>query len=92
MNRRGLITGLISLGVTAPAIVRASALMPVKVYKQLAFTEIYCNRTIRTYMEIELIWDKNILLTGLPQATWRLLNQGVPFVKNDYLNDLVYHA
>src|SRR6266576_2860771 len=29
-TRRGFITGLISLGVTAPAIVRASSLMPVK--------------------------------------------------------------
>jgi hypothetical protein len=30
INRRGLITGLASLVVTAPAIVRASSLMPVK--------------------------------------------------------------
>ena len=34
LNRRGLITGLISL-VAAPAIVRASSLMPVKVYREI---------------------------------------------------------
>jgi hypothetical protein len=31
LNRRSLITGLISFAVTAPAIVRAASLMPVKV-------------------------------------------------------------
>jgi len=30
MNRRSLITGLISLGVAAPAIVKAASLMPVR--------------------------------------------------------------
>lgn len=34
INRRGLITGLISLA-AAPAIVRASSLMPVKVIRQI---------------------------------------------------------
>jgi hypothetical protein len=33
INRRSLITGLISFAVTAPAIVRAASLMPVKVFK-----------------------------------------------------------
>lgn len=33
LSRRSLITGLISFAVTAPAIVRASSLMPVKVIK-----------------------------------------------------------
>lgn len=36
INRRGLITGLISL-VAAPAIVRASSLMPVKVIKPISY-------------------------------------------------------
>lgn len=31
INRRSLITGLIGLGVTAPAIIRSASLMPVKV-------------------------------------------------------------
>lgn len=39
LNRRGLITGLISLA-AAPAIVRASSLMPVKVIKTLTPQEI----------------------------------------------------
>jgi hypothetical protein len=33
LNRRSLITGLISFAVTAPTIVRAASLMPVKVFK-----------------------------------------------------------
>ncbi len=33
LNRRGLITGLISLAVTAPSIVRAANLMPVKAFE-----------------------------------------------------------
>lgn len=35
-SRRGLLTGLISFGVAAPAIVRAASLMPVKVYVESA--------------------------------------------------------
>lgn len=40
MNRRGLITGLISF-VAAPAIVRASSLMPVKAMKQFDLDDYY---------------------------------------------------
>ena len=34
LSRRSLITGLVSLAVTAPAIVRASSLMPVKDWRE----------------------------------------------------------
>ena len=36
VSRRGLITGLIAFGVTAPAIVRATSLMPVKIMRPFA--------------------------------------------------------
>jgi hypothetical protein len=78
MDRRGFITGLISLGVAAPAIVRSVSLMPV--------------RGIVLETEMVEYWDGLVRRTGLPQMTWRLLNQGVPLVKNELLNDLVYHA
>lgn len=42
INRRGLITGLISLA-AAPAIVRATSLMPVKVIKPVITLEDYAN-------------------------------------------------
>ena len=34
-SRRGFLTGLIAFGVTAPAIVRAASIMPVKVYERI---------------------------------------------------------
>jgi hypothetical protein len=61
IERRKFLTGLISL-VAAPAIVRAGSLMPVKAERRLLFTEYYCNRVIRTYMDVEAIRDRNILL------------------------------
>ena len=36
LSRRSLITGLVSFAVTAPSIVRAASLMPVKVMEPLA--------------------------------------------------------
>lgn len=62
MNRRTLITGLISF-VTAPAIVRATSLMPVKVLDESTLTW-YQGIPIRT------------IRTGLPPPTWRLIHQG----------------
>ena len=48
LNRRGLITGLISL-VAAPTIVRASSLMPIKVMEQPGvFTESQMRELLRT--------------------------------------------
>jgi hypothetical protein len=76
MDRRGFITGLIALGVSAPAIVRAGSLMPVKVM------------ITRIEIDERLMWR----FTGveLPPTKWRMVNQGWP--PNNYLNDLVYHA
>lgn len=58
MNRRGLITGLVSL-VAAPAIVRATSLMPVRGIilpldgTPLIVQTVYCNRTIGTLEDLQ---------------------------------------
>jgi hypothetical protein len=55
LNRRSLITGLIGLGITAPAIIRASSLMPVKVMEptlysgQIAWTPAHSNSGLMTF-------------------------------------------
>lgn len=73
MNRRGFITGLVSL-VAAPAIVRIGSLMPVRVMPEELVVYgrspamdalpdlLYINRVTRTYMDVMKIRDKNILL------------------------------
>jgi hypothetical protein len=61
-SRRSFITGLVSF-VAAPAIVRAANIMPVRSPKVLAFTEYYQNRVIRTYLDVQAIRDRNVLLS-----------------------------
>ena len=69
-NRRGFITGLISL-VAAPAIVRVSSLMPVRQMIE---------------PEFGVDWEKYtstfIWRTSLPATKWRLLNQGIEIEMN----------
>lgn len=63
-TRRKFLTGLGSL-LAAPAIVHAGNLMPVKALRvplRGSITEIYNNRTIRFWIDIETIQDRNILL------------------------------
>ena len=50
INRRGLITGLISLA-AAPAIVRASSIMPVKVIKSTLTLEEYANLVLKPMID-----------------------------------------
>ncbi len=72
-SRRSFITGLVSLAVTAPAIVKAASLMPVKLMLP-SRTLIYSNRAIRSYMDIETILDSNVLCTVYQvflAADWR---------------------
>lgn len=61
-SRRGFITGLVSLAVTAPAIVRAASIMPVKLMVPSRPSLIYSNRVIRSYMDVKTIRDSNVLL------------------------------
>jgi len=61
-SRRGFITGLVSLAVTAPAIVKSASLMPVKLMLPSRPSLIYSNRVIRRYVDIEAFRDRNILL------------------------------
>jgi len=49
INRRSLITGLISFAVTAPAIVRAASLMPVKVMTAEELSENLINTLYQTW-------------------------------------------
>jgi hypothetical protein len=49
INRRSLITGLISFAVTAPAIVRAASLMPVKVITPIMTLDDYSKLLNKIY-------------------------------------------
>lgn len=74
MNRRGLITGLVSFA-AAPAIVRSTSLMPIKSIKY-----VWC------YDRENNIWEPVTshvfrLRTQLPQATWRLIHKGYLYEK-----------
>lgn len=58
LNRRNLITGLISFAVTAPAIVRAGSLMPVKVMKPNTYHLI--NKITEEYIDFWVIDKENV--------------------------------
>lgn len=89
IQRRNFLIGLAS-ALAAPAIVKAESLMKVRAIKGGWITEYYNNRVIRTWVDIESIRDKNILLrTSIPQATWRALNQGIPYAKSP-IEDLTF--
>lgn len=64
-TRRGFITGLISFA-AAPAIVRAESLMRLPVRRRAVITEFYNNRVIRSYIDIETLRDRNVLLRMQP--------------------------
>jgi hypothetical protein len=70
-SRRGFITGLIAFA-AAPAIVRASSLMPVKaMLPDLAWLE-----------------EDFVFRTSIPAGEWRQINQGAPYGRSpamDYL-------
>jgi hypothetical protein len=73
-SRRGFITGLVSLAVTAPAIVRAASIMPVKLMRPSPQL-IYSNRVIRSYIDVRYVVDRNVLLRlGTHEPTFR----GIP--------------
>lgn len=65
MNRRGFITGLTSL-IAAPAIVKASSLMPVR-------------GIIVPVAHDILTTHRYVFRTSIPQAAWRMFNEGVMF-------------
>lgn len=68
-NRRGFLTGLGTLLIAAPAIVRVTSIMPVKALSD----------------DLDWIYDDNeaytYIRTGLPSTTWRSFNMGIPYVK-----------
>lgn len=88
MNRRGLITGVISL-FAAPAIVRATSLMPVKALKPSLTIEEWAamtssERLVALHREKKNwldAWDESAryfvpksIRTSIPAPTWRLLD------------------
>ena len=75
IERRSFLTGLASI-VAAPAIVRASSLMPVKALIPFEF-------------ETE---HKFILHTSLPEARWRMFNMGMPYAKAQNLTSIMFEA
>lgn len=82
LSRRGFFSGLGALFIAAPAIVRASSIMPVKALKSV----IYSNRIIRCYADIKAIRDTNIFLRfddygGTPGAFFR----DVPIAVSDHV-------
>ena len=80
VNRRSFITGLIAFA-AAPAIVRASSLMPVKVMRP---SLIYANRVIRSYMDFRVVIDRNHLLRFGDwdgSSTYR----GIPIIVSDLI-------
>jgi hypothetical protein len=63
LQRRSFLTGLGASLIASPAIVRAGSLMPVKAIEWTPIRPIfYANRTIRAWIDIEAIRDRNILL------------------------------
>lgn len=72
LSRRGLLTGLGAV-IAAPAIVRVASLMKLP---RMPFPYPPPNRTVRVWMDIEAIRDRNILLSlddyaGLPTFAYR---------------------
>lgn len=91
IQRRNFLIGL-GVALAAPAIVKAKSLMKVRSIPINGgwITEYYNNRVIRTWIDIESIRDKNILLRpAIPQAAWRMFNQGVPYAKSP-IEDLTF--
>lgn len=83
ISRRSFITGLATL-IAAPAIVRASSLMPVRSTKILAFTEIYNNRVIRMYMDVGAIreWTREVsaritLALNMPEGSIKVVPNNI---------------
>lgn len=68
INRRGLITGLISF-VAAPAIVRASSLMPVKAVK--------VDYTFRSF-ELDILYDQCNILPEWMQYISEIIIKSIP--------------
>lgn len=66
-TRRGFITGLISFAVTAPAIVRATSLMPVKAEPPLTLAE-YLPTIRNQWMDDEIasLYGRGPILDALP--------------------------
>jgi len=74
LNRRRFLTGLAAVA-CAPAIIRTPGLlMPIK-------PVFYANRTVRYYMDIQAIRDKNVLLSSTDYAG-RPIEQfrGIPII------------
>jgi hypothetical protein len=85
INRRGLITGLISLA-AAPAIVRASSLMPVKVIDEPQFVRIFEVWDNKTY-QLDIMYGQ-INLYGMSMMEIANANNsdGIVFTPiHDYL-------
>lgn len=72
-TRREFITGLISFAVTAPAIVRAASLMPVKAMEEVLFTSsewpIYNEASIMTLKDLHAYWQRLAAYRASP-AKW----------------------
>lgn len=71
MDRRSFFKSLVALAAT-PAIARVAALFPARA----AVREIYNNRTMRVWVDVKSIRDRNVLLqtddyAGPPQVLYR---------------------
>lgn len=98
LSRRGLITGLISLA-AAPAIVRASSLMPVKVMEPaltmeqlLALRIADAERIMREAMARCLYGDRLVWVDERQPATLQVSDKLDPFVHKELALSFSYEA
>lgn len=72
IGRRGLFGGL-AVMLAAPAIIRTPGLlMPISVVPESVSATLYSNRTIRVYMDVQQIRDRNVLMQIHDYAgTWK---------------------
>ncbi len=61
ISRRSILSAFGGL-VAAPAIVRLASIMPVKSWQSWHGLSIYDNRTIRVYLDVNAMRDRNVLL------------------------------
>jgi hypothetical protein len=73
-NRRSLITGLISFAVTAPAIVRAASLMPVKVIRPDLTIDEFAKRILEPMLNK---LEKQIAVAIMYGNSYSINNQGL---------------
>lgn len=88
-TRRGFITGLISFAVTAPAIVRATSLMPVKVMVEPIKWPLYNEASTITLSEFS---SMRSIDWKFPNPQWRVVHdvRDLWKLQNDVMDDIPY--